>query len=78
MTDYQISLLSSGGHTISSLDKRYADNRGALGLAHRMLDGRGHADLWTSTRRVGQVTEVSGADVKAVGQLWALQPLGRA
>ena len=75
MTDYQISLLSSGGHTVSSLDARRADDREAHGLAQRMLDGRGHADVWTGARRVGQV---SGADGEAFGQSWASQPLSRA
>lgn len=78
MTDCQISLLNSGKHTVSSLDARFDDNPEALGLAQRTLDGRGHADVWTGARRVGQVTEALGADVKAVGQPWASQPFKQA
>ena len=78
MTDYQISLLNSDAHTVNSLDARYADNQEALGLAQRMLDGRGHADVWTGTRCSGQVPMASDADIKALGQSWASQPLSRA
>ena len=78
MTDYQISLLSSGGRALSSLNARYADGRKSLGLAQWMLDGGSHADVWAETRRVGQVTEASGADIKVLGQPWASQPFKRA
>ena len=78
MTDYQISLPSSGGATVSSLDARCADAWEALGLAQRMHACRGHSDAWTGARRVGQVSEATGAEVEAVGQPWALQPVKRA
>ena len=78
MTDYQTSLPSSGGATVSSLDARCAETRETLGLAQRMHDCRGYADVWTGTRRVGQVSEASGADIKAVGEPWASQPVKQA
>ena len=78
MTDYQTSLLNSDRHTVNSLDARCADNQEALGFARRMLDGGGHADVWTGTRCIGQVPEASGADIKVLGQSWASQPLSRA
>ena len=78
MTDYQISLLNKGGHAVSSRDARCVYAREALGLAQRTLNGRSHADVWAGTRRVGQVTEASGADIKALGQPWTSQPRIRA
>ena len=78
MTHYQISLLNIGGHSIGSLNAKCVNDREALGLAQRMLNGRGHADVWAGTRRVGQVTEASDADIKALGQPWASQPISRA
>ena len=78
MTDYQISLLNSGGHTVGSLNTRCANDREALGLAQWMLNGRGHADVWTGTRRVVRMSKASGARNKAFGQPWASQPAKRA
>jgi hypothetical protein len=78
MANYQISLLGSAGHTVSSLNARCANDPEALGLAHRMLDGRGHPCVWTGARCVGEVSEASGAHVEALGQLWASQPANQA
>ncbi len=78
MADYQINLLDSTGPTVSNLRARCADHPEALGLAQRMLDGRGHADVWAGTKRVSQLLEASGADVEAPGQSWASQPFDRA
>ncbi len=78
MANYQINLLGAVGHSVSSLDARCANDPEALGLAQRMLDGRGHACVWAGTRCVGEVSEASGADVEALGQLWASQPADQA
>ena len=78
MTDNQISLLDGAGHTASTSNAKCVDDREALGLAQHMVGGRSHADVWAGTRRVGPVTEASGADIKALGQPWASQPAKRA
>ncbi len=78
MTDYQINLLDCAGHTASTLNAKCVDDREALGLAQRMVGGRGRADVWAGARRVGRMSEASGADVDAVGQPWASQPFKRA
>ena len=36
MTDYQISLLNSGWHAVSSLDAKSTNDQKVLGLAQRM------------------------------------------
>ena len=78
MTDYQINLLDGAGHTASTSNAKCVDDREALGLAQRMVGGRGRADVWAGARRVGQVSKTSGADVEALGQPWASQPFKRA
>ena len=78
VADYQIDLLDDDGHTVSTFITKRADGREALGLAQRMVGGRGQADVWAGARSLGQVSGASGTDVKVLGQLWASQPSKRA
>lgn len=78
MTDYQISLLDGDGHIASTSDAKCADDREALGLAQRVVGGKGQADVWAGARRVGRITGASGADIKALGLPWASRPSERA
>ena len=70
MTDYQISL-SGGGQVARTLNARCADDQEACALAQRMLDIKGRADVWASSRHVGWVSAISSAGIKVIDRPWS-------
>ena len=72
MTDYQISL-SGGGQVARTFNARCADDQEACALAQRMLDVKGQADVWASSRHIGWVSAISSAGIKAIGRPWSLR-----
>lgn len=74
VNDYQITL-SESGKVARIVNARCADDHEACALAQRMLDVKGQANVWASSRHVGWVSAVSFAGIKAISQPWAIRPL---
>lgn len=72
MTDYQINL-SGGGQVARTLNARCADDQEACAFVRRMLDIKGRADVWASSRHVGCVSAISSAGIKEIDRPWSLR-----